>query len=67
MHTIEKMMSSRLDLVVDAYQHAMFGYVPRVRYVVGWDAKILMSLLWLPEWFWDFALTRILPTPASQK
>jgi len=51
--------SSRLDDVVDAYQHALFGTFPRARYVVGYDAKfVFLPLLWMPEWLSDWLLEK---------
>nr|XP_039273973.1 LOW QUALITY PROTEIN: retinol dehydrogenase 7-like [Styela clava] len=41
--------SPRLELVVDAYEHALFGKYPNNRYVVGNDAKFFfIPVSWLP-------------------
>jgi len=54
--------SSRVDDVVDAYQHALLGTYPRARYLVGFDAKyIWMPLQWMPEWLGDWLLTKLDP------
>ena len=59
LESIEKMFDSNLvarnlQPVVDAYSHAITGLLPRTRYVVGWDANlVLLPLCYLPEWLTD--------------
>lgn len=53
--------------VIDAYEHALFGVYPRARYVVGIDAKILMFLQTLPEWFSDWVICASMPTFQSHR
>jgi len=54
--------TARIDDVVDAYQHALFGTYPRARYVVGFDAKyIWLVLQWMPEWLGDWIFTKLDP------
>ena len=50
----DKEISSKLHLVVDAYEHATLAVRPRTRYVVGLDARIAFwPLTILPDWFGD--------------
>jgi len=67
----EKMSSSRVEDVVDAYHHALLGLFPRARYVVGKDAKFIwLPLQWMPEWLGDYLLTKFdpnQPLPAALK
>ncbi|XP_052818550.1 17-beta-hydroxysteroid dehydrogenase type 6-like [Mya arenaria] len=57
---VDKVGSSNLDLVVDAYEHAVTAKYPKYRYVVGWDANYIFRPLWMaPEWFSDFILSRL--------
>ncbi len=52
--------SDRISDVVDAYEHALCGRFPRVRYVVGYDAKIVVLLSEsLPEWASDWILAKL--------
>jgi len=64
-------VTTTIDDVVDAYEHALFGRYPRARYVVGRDAKfIYLPLQWLPEWLGDWILRKFdakCPLPASLK
>jgi len=54
--------STRVDRVVDAYQHALLGVYPRARYVVGFDAKFVwLPLQWMPEWLGDWMFTKLFP------
>uniref|UniRef100_A0A915D9L2 Uncharacterized protein n=1 Tax=Ditylenchus dipsaci TaxID=166011 RepID=A0A915D9L2_9BILA len=48
--------SSKLHKVVDAYQHAITGSWPRLRYRIGWDCQMLVSLSFLPTELSDLAL-----------
>ncbi|XP_067649598.1 retinol dehydrogenase 7-like [Haliotis asinina] len=55
---IEDMMGhmqfQKIDLVVDAYTHAITAMFPRIRYLVGYDCKYIFRPLWnLPEWILD--------------
>jgi NAD(P)-dependent dehydrogenase (short-subunit alcohol dehydrogenase family) len=67
--SFKKMGSTRLDDVVDAYQHAILGRFPRARYVVGKDGKyIFLPMQSLPEWMSDwllFKMNRDQPLPAA--
>jgi NAD(P)-dependent dehydrogenase (short-subunit alcohol dehydrogenase family) len=67
----DKVSSSRITDVVDAYQHALLGRFPRARYVVGTDAKYLwLPVQWLPEWLGDILMNnfdRNAPKPACLK
>ena len=66
--TLPLISSGNLYYVVSAYEHAVLAYCPRVRYMPGWDAKLLYwPLTLLPEWLSDLVLTSALPTPASVK
>jgi retinol dehydrogenase-16 len=66
-----KVSSSRITDVVDAYHHALLGRFPRARYVVGYDAKFLwLPVQWLPEWMGDLILSKLdpkQPLPAALK
>ena len=54
---LEKITSSRLSDVLDAYEHALLGVYPRTRYVVGNDARFLwLPVQALPEWLADWIL-----------
>jgi len=56
--------------VADAYVHALLGRYPRARYVVGADAKVMMMIQTLPEWFSDWLLRKQvadMPVPAALK
>lgn len=68
---IEKIASPRISDVVDAYEHALTGWWPRARYVVGKDAKFLwLPLQWMPEWLCDTILNKLnknKPIPAVLK
>ena len=62
-------ISSRLNDVVEVYEHALFSYWPRARYVVGIFAKLFfLPLQYLPEWLGDWLFVKVmyrLPTPAA--
>ncbi|XP_078617286.1 17-beta-hydroxysteroid dehydrogenase type 6-like [Branchiostoma floridae x Branchiostoma japonicum] len=46
---LDMICSPRLDLVVDAIEHALTAVSPHSRYVCGWDAKlVIIPLSWLP-------------------
>jgi NAD(P)-dependent dehydrogenase (short-subunit alcohol dehydrogenase family) len=66
-----RIASSRVSDVVDAYEHALLGRFPRARYLVGNDARFLwMPIQWLPEWLGDWVLERLnanKPIPAALK
>ena len=57
--------------VVDAYEHVLLGRFPRARYLVGFDAQYLVTILRsLPEWLADWLLdmtTFNRPLPAALK
>jgi hypothetical protein len=49
--------SSNLDLVVDAYVHAITARFPKIRYWVGWDAILFyIPLATLPTFLQDFVI-----------
>ena len=51
-------VSSRLDKVVYAFEHALLARHPRTRYVVGWDLKYLFTpLIWVPATVSDWILS----------
>ncbi|CAL1537395.1 unnamed protein product [Lymnaea stagnalis] len=51
-------ISSNINLVVDAYTHALTSRYPRTRYTVGPDAKfILIPMSYLPTWLTDRILS----------
>jgi hypothetical protein len=62
---------ANIDVVTDAYQHALFGRFPRARYAVGPDSHLIwLPLSYLPEWIGDFLLGFIdllIPLPAAMK
>lgn len=45
--------------VVDTFEHALFSRYPRYRYIVRWDAYMLLFIQWLPEWLGDLALRQM--------
>ncbi|XP_019623937.1 PREDICTED: retinol dehydrogenase 2-like [Branchiostoma belcheri] len=46
---LDLICSPRLDLVVDAIEHALTAVSPHSRYVCGWDAKLFfIPVSWLP-------------------
>ncbi len=54
------MISNRISDVVDAYEHALCGRFPRARYVVGYDAEILILIFEnLPEWAGDWIMAKL--------
>ena len=56
---LKKLMSEKIDDVVNAYKHALLAVFPRARYVVGLDARFLwLPLQMLPEWMGDFILLK---------
>jgi len=56
---LKKLMSEKIDDVVNAYKHALLAVFPRARYVVGLDARFLwLPLQMLPEWMSDFILVK---------
>lgn len=62
------LMSTNLDKVIVAYEHAVLGWFPRGRYLLGWDANwILWPLHLLPEWLSDTIneLTHPIPKPIT--
>jgi len=49
--------SDRVELVVDAYYHALTSIWPRKRYAVGWDARfIYVPSSVMPTWGQDLVL-----------
>lgn len=57
---IEKSVSPNVDLVVNAYEHAILGKYPQNRYVVGNDMKFLyVPMSWLP-FPYQFSIMRLL-------
>ena len=61
------MVSPKLHLVIDAYEHAVLGLFPRGRYLVGVDALFMWILNFLPEWLYEKLLLTAagLPLPAA--
>src|SRR6218665_171327 len=60
-------VSERFSDVVDAYEHALLGLYPRARYLIGWDARVVVWIQALPEWMGDwlfFHLYSNSPPPA---
>ena len=43
------------DGVLQAFEHALFAKVPRVRYLVGRDARLLSLVSLFPAWMNDLA------------
>ena len=68
---IERVSSERISDVVDAYEHAVLGLVPRSRYLIGFDANyVWIPIGFLPEWLGDLILdlaARDKPIPAALK
>lgn len=65
---LSTVMSPKVHMVVDAYEHAITARFPKARYVVGWDAQIMFRLLWnLPEWLSDYLVTRPMATPEGAR
>jgi len=68
---LEKLTSSRVSDVLDAYEHALLGVRPRARYVVGNDARFFwLPIQAMPEWLGDWILefmTKDTPIPAVIK
>ncbi|XP_045168718.2 dehydrogenase/reductase SDR family member 9-like [Mercenaria mercenaria] len=59
---LEKVASSKVYEVVDAYIHAITSQFPKKRYLVGFDAKfIFRPLSMLPEWISDWVIVKMLP------
>ncbi len=57
---LSNVMSDRISDVVDAYEHALCGRFPRARYVVGYDANILIPIFEkLPEWAGDWLMAKL--------
>ena len=47
--------SPRVDLVIDSMEHALTSYMPKDRYLCGYDAKFVWKPLSMaPTWFLDF-------------
>lgn len=65
---LEKFSSPKVELVTDAYVHALTAKYPRCRYLVGNDAKYSLRLLWnLPEWLSDYLLSKSRPIPVAER
>ncbi|XP_071120324.1 17-beta-hydroxysteroid dehydrogenase type 6-like [Mytilus edulis] len=65
---IDYIGSPRVNLVYEAYIHALTAKHPQQRYLVGYDAKLLFRILWnLPEWMSDYVLCQGRPIPAAEK
>jgi len=66
---LEKTGSEHPEHVVDVYEEAILCRFPKIRYVVGNDAKfIFVPLQSLPEWLGDFLLSKsdpMKPLPAA--
>uniref|UniRef100_A0AC34RKV6 17-beta-hydroxysteroid dehydrogenase type 6 n=1 Tax=Panagrolaimus sp. JU765 TaxID=591449 RepID=A0AC34RKV6_9BILA len=49
-----------LDIVVDSYIHALFAENPRIRYVCGWDAKLLFIPMSFMPSSWQDAIIQLM-------
>ncbi|XP_045168721.2 17-beta-hydroxysteroid dehydrogenase type 6-like [Mercenaria mercenaria] len=59
---LEKVASSKVNEVVEAYIDAIISQFPKSRYLVGFDAKfIFRPLSMLPEWISDRVIIKMLP------
>ncbi|XP_050388748.1 retinol dehydrogenase 7 [Patella vulgata] len=57
-----------INMVIDAYEHAITARYPKYRYIVGNDANYIHRFLWtVPEWLSDFILCYNAPRPAGIK
>lgn len=57
MHLAEKHVKGNPQTVADSMTHALLAKHPKMRYLVGTDAKVFFRLLtWLPEWIVDHIL-----------
>ncbi|KAK3760686.1 hypothetical protein RRG08_010659 [Elysia crispata] len=46
--------TANVNTVIDAYIHAITARIPRTRYVIGWDAKVITQFLFhLPDFIAD--------------
>lgn len=58
---VNKVASSKVSDVVDAYVDAIVTKFPKKRYLVGFDANFIFRPLWmLPEWISDRVIVRML-------
>lgn len=58
------MSSSKLENVVNAYEHAVTAVFPRGRYMPGLNGRLVVwPLSLLPEWLSDFLITVTGPRP----
>lgn len=65
---LTKFSSPKVELVVDAYVHALTAKYPKYRYLAGNDAKYSLRLLWnLPEWLSDYLLSKSRPIPVAER
>ena len=48
-----------LNLVVDAYFHALFAKYPKSRYTVSWMARISILMSYMPTWIQRKAVNTI--------
>lgn len=49
-----------IDLVVDAYEHALTAKWPKKRYSIHWDAKLLwIPMSYMPSFMQDFIITML--------
>ncbi|XP_076089651.1 retinol dehydrogenase 16-like [Mytilus galloprovincialis] len=59
---------SNIDQVINAYVHALTAKFPKHRYLVGWDAGLLVHILGrLPEWIADYIFAFNIPIPDLEK
>lgn len=48
------MTGTPVEQVVNMVAHALFSKKPKIRYLVGWDAKLIAVARWLlPDWLFD--------------
>ena len=67
---ISRFASTKLENVVDSYEHAVLSYYPRGRYLPGKDAKFIWwPISKTPEWLFDLIMISNpnFPTPFSCK
>ena len=54
---IGRLVSDNIYDVINAYEHALLGWCPRARYLLGKDANYFFWIVnQLPEWLGDWVL-----------
>ncbi|KAK6175330.1 hypothetical protein SNE40_013818 [Patella caerulea] len=67
-NVVARAMSSPgdINMVIDAYEHAITARYPKCRYIVGNNANYVQRFLWtVPEWLSDFILCYNAPRPTG--